>query len=368
MKKFKLLVLAFVFALFVPRSVGASDLTVTCANHADPCTTTPGGNAPLFEETNLLPGDTVLRTITITNGDREEACELSLMNLYNHEEVPAGFSERIFTVIRNGGVDLYGGYAGGMATSLKKISDLFIDTPIDLATVIGPGETEVFDWLATFDITAGNEYQKAKTVFDFEMLFACGVVEEGPILTLTKSNDTGGAAQAPGGSVLFTLVLTNGDTALHGVVVTDLPHDGFTPVSFSSSKAGVPTPMYSSPGEWLIGDLEPSEVVTLTYVADISGSQEPGLYPDLAWAKGEYGEGEEVLANAGSGIFVGTQVRVAAGGEAGANYELPSVLGVSTELPATGADIKWLVLAFIGLVLGVGMVILGMRIRRIENA
>lgn len=367
MKRFKLLALLILGVMAWPRVAGAVDLTVTCANHAQPCETTPGGMAPLFYETNLLPGDTVMRTLTVINEDREEACSLSMLNLYNQTQSPSDFATRLFTVIRSGGISLYGGYAVGMATSLKTIDDMYNETPIDLAAVVPPGGVKIFDWYATFDINAGNEYQHAETVFDFELLFACGVEEEGPVLTLSKTNDTGGVAQAPGGAVMFTLVLTNGDTPLTNVVVTDLPHDGF--IYRPGSYTGILTePNYASPGEWLVGNMDPFEVVTLTYVADIDGAQEPGLYPDLAWAKGEYGESIEVLANANAGLFVGTEVRVSGDGEMGANYELPNVLGASTELPATGADIKWLILAFTGLVLGMGMVVLGFRMRRPKNA
>ncbi len=365
MNKYKIsavgLVVAILGVVFMGRAL-AADLTVTCANHANPCTTTPGGSAPLFEEDNLLPGDTVQRTITVTNEDESEICSLSLLNLYNQTQNPSDFAAKLFTVIRSG-ADLYGSYLGGEVTPAKSLNDLFGDTPVDLSVDIPPGGTEVFDWIVTFDINAGNAYQKAETIFDFELLFACSLEEEEEArLTLTKTNDTSGGSRSPGSSVLFTLVVTNGNAPLENVEVTDLPHDGFVyrSGSWTSSKPGVPEPVYASPGIWYLGDLSPGEVVTLTYIADINGNQEPGLYPDLAWAQGTLG-GSQVLANNDTGVFVGTKVWVDTGLESAASYELPAVLGTSTELPATGANTFWLILAGSMFILGLGILSLGVK-------
>jgi len=108
-------------------------------------------------------------------------------------------------------------------------------------------------------------------------------------------------------------------------------------------------PVYASPGKWNLGDMQEGETITLTYLAQISGSQAPGLYTDLAWANGESLGGTDVLAMAENpGFvdtnFVGTQVNIvtndqdslALGGQ---------VLGASTELPATGAQVLWSLIA-----------------------
>ncbi len=43
-------------------------------------------------------------------------------------------------------------------------------------------------------------------------------------------------------------------------------------------------PRYGSPGVWEIGDLEPGEVITLTYEAEVVDEEYTGEETDLAWA------------------------------------------------------------------------------------
>ena len=178
---------------------------------------------------------------------------------------------------------------------------------------------------------------------------------DNPILTITKTNNAAGD-KAPGDSVLFTLTITATQSAATNVVLTDLPAGGFTyqpgTWTFSSNlNPGlvVGEPVYASPGKWNLGDMQEGETITLTYLAQISGSQAPGLYTDLAWANGESLGGTDVLAMAENpGFvdtnFVGTQVNIvtndqdslALGGQ---------VLGASTQLPATGAQVLWSLIA-----------------------
>lgn len=188
-----------------------------------------------------------------------------------------------------------------------------------------------------------------------------------PILTLTKSNDTSGNDRHPGDSVLFTLTVEATQSAVNGVTVTDLPANGFHYRSGSwtanSSVRGdlrasliTPEPTYASPGVWQLGDMVPGEVVTLTYLADIDGSEPAGLYPDVAWAEGQSLASTQVLANADTGVFVGTNVNVVVS-QGGVSYNGESkVLGASTSLPATGAETIWLVLGLGSL--GLGLVLI----------
>lgn len=212
-----------------------------------------------------------------------------------------------------------------------------------------------------------------------------------PILTITKANNAAGD-KAPGENVLFTLTVTATQSAAFNVVVTDLPPAGFTYrggswTSVSTARGnlkvlGITTePTYHSPGVWILGDMVENETVTLTYIADISSDQKPGLYKDLAWAFGcrydtdcAVNDGNDVVALAVSPGFidetnhVGTDVNIVRSTQSGAslNPTTGEVLGASTELPATGADDIWLLLAAFMLLAGIGLLTAGKYTRRLH--
>lgn len=212
-----------------------------------------------------------------------------------------------------------------------------------------------------------------------------------PVLTITKTNNAAGD-KAPGDSVLFTLTVTATQSAAYNVVVTDLPPAGFTYrtgtwTSTSTARGdlkvlGVTTePTYHSPGVWQLGDMMMDETVTLTYLADISADQKPGLYKDLAWAYGcrfetncAVNDGNDVVALAVSPGYidevnhVGTSVTIAKSTQNGAtlNPTTGEVLGASTELPATGADEAWLAFAVLLFLTGIGLLTAGKYTRRLH--
>ncbi|GEM_PF-2254732 len=200
-----------------------------------------------------------------------------------------------------------------------------------------------------------------------------GNVEDDPVLALTKSNNAS-TSLSPGGNVLYTLVLTLVGGNLSGVVLTDLPPAGFTYRSgswtaFSSIRGDITSlgePTYASPGTWTLGDMINGETITLTYIADISSSQDPGTYKDAAWASGFNSSSAIVLANTSSGYFVGTNVTVdtnpASTGEV--NIEKGEVLGASTaRLPATGANSTWIFLSLGLASLGLVLILVGRRLK-----
>lgn len=190
-----------------------------------------------------------------------------------------------------------------------------------------------------------------------------------PILTIEKSNDAL-TTKAPGQSVVFTLTISLAENDLADVKVIDLPANGFTYRSGSwtatSSVRGniknAPTtePTYASPGTWNLGDMIKDEVVTLTYITDISNDQDSGNYPDLAWAYGQF-DGEDLLANADTGNFVGTTVAVNVNPNPTDDFgAVGEVLGISTQLPSTGANTLWLFISF-------GLITTGYGLRKLGN-
>lgn len=333
------MVLFLIFAGMV--SAAGNNITITCAADG-PCTMAPNPNDPLFYETNMLPGDTVTKTLTVINQDETQACDLKV-NAYNDRRDPTGtnFPSKLFSVITKDGSPFLS----------NTIQAIYTQQQIDLST-IPAGSNAVYDWTVTFDPNSDNYYQRNETIFDFDVIFSCGS-EQVARLLLTKTNNRLGLDNSPGDEVRYTLEVT-AVTDVRQVRVTDLPPQGF--VYRPGSWTGVAgEPSYHSPGVWQLGDMAAGEVTTLTYLTDISNEQDPGVYPDLAWANGLDADNNEVYANVDSGFFVGTDVRVVKPITASATYSVNAgtVLGLTTELPATGASTGWVIFGVICVVIGI---------------
>lgn len=202
-------------------------------------------------------------------------------------------------------------------------------------------------------------------------------------LSIAKWNDVTGNEEI-GNQVLFTIRVTAHDNDVLDVIMTDLFSKGFKYVVGSwtalSDKRGdlkalgtTPEPAYASPGDWDLGDMTEGEVVTLSYLAEITEEVDPGTYKDLAWAQGTDLLEEGILATAEeTGYvdtnFVGTQVPVVVDEptpEAKAKVKTTveqkeEVLGAATELPATGSN-TLILLAIVAIMgIGVGFILNGL--------
>lgn len=193
-----------------------------------------------------------------------------------------------------------------------------------------------------------------------------------PSLTIEKTNDATGT-KSPGDTVLYTLTVALEGSALSDVQVTDVTPEGFdyVPGSWTSSKPGVLEPSYSSPGVWNLGDMNPGDLITLTYLAKIKSDLDGGNYLDTAWAQGE-SKGWGILLAQGQnseyvdGYFVGTDVFVGQNMHETGSVDIEGeVLGAATELPATGVNSLWLFLALGLLVSGLFMLIGGRYMKKI---
>lgn len=209
-----------------------------------------------------------------------------------------------------------------------------------------------------------------------------------PELSITKQNNTGGVSKTVGDQVLFTITVSTLNGSPLNVKVVDLLSDGFEYIAGSWTAVsnirgnlktlGVTTePTYASPGTWNLGNMDAEEVVTLTYLANITSSVDAGTYKDLAWAEGENVLGDQVLAQAQNpgfidDNFVGTDVTIEVDPEApvvDADVEedveiITEVLGASTYLPATGADTNNLYAAGVIFILGVLSLLLSSLMKR----
>jgi uncharacterized repeat protein (TIGR01451 family)/LPXTG-motif cell wall-anchored protein len=359
-----------IVAIMLTLSAGqvlAADISVTC-DQTGPCDMTPSAGAALFDESefpnyDLKPGDTVTRKITATN-QGDETCFFSLSSATINTENPAGFSQELHTSIRTTGGDVFGTTLNNQATNDKSLYDLLTNGLLGLG-VLNSGESLDFDWLVSFDKTAGNEWQKARVEFDFDMYFSCNGVSEAD-LTISKTNNHLSDTLSPGDEVLYTLYITDNLNPINNVYVLDLAPEGFTyrPGSWTANSSirgdlkglGTTTePTYASPGTWYLGNMTPGEVVTLTYIADISSNQESGLYPDLAYAYGTF-DGDIIFANDDVGYYVGTQIAIDVPANPVSQFGGGgAVLGASTELPGTGAHTMWLILAGILITVGISL-------------
>lgn len=170
------IVSATAILLLVPAAAGAADITVNCvtSNGKASCSSTPSGG-PLFDEKNLVPGETVVRELEVNNSHEKE-CVLEF-NTRKEKLREIDLAERLFTVIRDV-TDRYGVSDGSAAANNKKLSNLFTENPISFGTLAANSITN-FEWAITFDKEAGNDWQDKETIFDFDMVFTCEEVEGG---------------------------------------------------------------------------------------------------------------------------------------------------------------------------------------------
>ena len=205
MKLNKKLLITLLLGIVFTKVSFATDLTVIC--DLDDCDNGPGGfctmlpapNTPLFEESGIMPGDTARRVLRVEN---QGSCDCGSINVNIYDEqlsptTPASFPSDLFTVIKNGATDVYGVRDGSKkASSAKDLQNAYNEN-ISLGS-LNPGQAKSFDWLVTFDPLAGNEYQNARTQFDFDMTFQCGSApgnsndDDGQTFHSHDDNDDGG--------------------------------------------------------------------------------------------------------------------------------------------------------------------------------
>ncbi|HOM77623.1 MAG TPA: hypothetical protein PLT50_00235 [bacterium] len=379
---------AILATLFTASTAFATDITVTCYQSGK-CDMTPSAGAALFDKnqednTNMLPGDTINRTMLLINESKDN-CAMYLKKIYNvhfGNKTPNDFASKMFTAMQTSNGTIFGSVSQGYPTNNKTLQDLFAVENLGL-TKIPSGSQEKINWVVRFDPLTGNPYQKAEVWFDFDMVFECHPITTSSF-TISKYNSAWPTKLSLGNVVTYKIIVETTNSPIQNVNVIDAPAKNIVPIAGSwtaqSSKRGdlkangqALPPVYSSPAVWAIGDMDANETVTLTYQATVGNSTTNGIYKDLAWAYG-YESKEKVLATStdsgfavNGGIvtdtFVGTQVLVD-------SPENPTtkkvsiktkeiegeVLGATTQvLPATGANTIFT--AIIGVATSAGILI-----------
>ncbi|OIP60204.1 MAG: hypothetical protein AUK19_00520 [Candidatus Moranbacteria bacterium CG2_30_45_14] len=329
------------------------------------------GTNPFIVHTNILPGDAFTDIMTVNNLTGTSQDIVMGLDIDLSEGIvpwpPFELEEKITVKIEKvgSGFLILPGPGGDTIATLQELDD----TVIGLGAIAG-SSGQVYKIYATFDLNAGNEYQNTKVYFNITM--SVDIPDLQGSLLIAKTTDSV-APEAPGNEVGYTLRVTAIHGGVNDVVLTDLPPEGFAYV-FGSGTGAPFIHQYASPGVWDLGDLGEDETVTVTYKTKISGNQDDGLYRDIAFATGTNGSGAPVIAvdQSDADNFVGTEVAVVTPTSESVQLKekdktdtttkriIKRVLGASI-LPATGAQISWVILALVLFVSGLGMMMYAKR-------
>jgi hypothetical protein len=119
------------------------------------------GGTTLFSDSNIAPGYSVTRTVTVTNnGSDTESVYTSVEN-----ESSTGLADIVDLLIT--------ATSTGTIYFNDSFATFFGPDPVYLGN-LGPGETRVYSYTATFDAGAGNSYQDKEMGFDLVIGFEGG--------------------------------------------------------------------------------------------------------------------------------------------------------------------------------------------------
>lgn len=121
---------------------------------------------PIFVVTNMAPGDTESRTVTVNNASSATR-PVGVRGMLTTES--ANLSGALSITISENSINLYG---GNSPTGPKTLSEFFADSAgvngIFLSDLAGGASTQyTFD--VTFDPGSGNEFQAASVIFDLQI-------------------------------------------------------------------------------------------------------------------------------------------------------------------------------------------------------
>ncbi|MBI2021767.1 hypothetical protein HYS93_02695 [Candidatus Daviesbacteria bacterium] len=129
-----------------------------------------GDVGPIFNISNMAPGQTETRSVTVTNGaisNRPVGIKaLKTTGL-------GGLENKLDVVISKGATDLYGGTLG-----TKTLADFFSDSAgINFVSLtnLGPTASDTYDIKVTFDSGADNSFQNTSVTFDLKIGIAIAV-------------------------------------------------------------------------------------------------------------------------------------------------------------------------------------------------
>ena len=174
----------------------------------------PTGN-PIFVVTNMMPGDIESRSVIITNNassSRPVAVRADPTSDLDNLSSVMDF------VVFDGVVPVYG---AGSPTGDKTLADFFLESdPISgiPLSILGPGATTTYTFVATFDESAGNPFQGTSVIFD--LIIGIGFEVPAQCQNITFSGDpifgTSGNDNIKGTNYNDLIILFEGDDKANG--------------------------------------------------------------------------------------------------------------------------------------------------------
>lgn len=175
----------------------------------------PAGD-PIFVINNMAPGDMESRNVLVTN----DGSGIRPVGVRGEPTSESGnLSTVLDFVISEGGTDLYGGTS---STGPKTLAQFFDDSS-DINGIfllnLNPTESKTITFKATFNETAGNEFQNTEVIFDLiigisvEVPAECeGIEFSGSPIFGTSGNDN--LVGTPGNDLIFGF---EGNDSISGV-------------------------------------------------------------------------------------------------------------------------------------------------------
>lgn len=144
-------------------------------------------HSPLFGETNLVPGDTVTRSVTVTSKAADNLIiTTNAANVIN----TGGLGDRLNLTINKGAVNLYTG----------TMSAFFAAGVVDLG-ILTPGQTGIYEYTVSFDSASGNNFQDKTLSFDVSVSAQASAPARGSSPGLTGFT-SGGTTNGGSGSII----------------------------------------------------------------------------------------------------------------------------------------------------------------------
>jgi hypothetical protein len=148
----------------VPATIPATDMTVTCDNIQ--CVKSGSG---LFNQTNIAPGYSVIKSVLIDNTNNSDSCNLHLQATRQGGIQNPDLAGKIISLIKSNGIVYFGDDSGN---NPKSFADLF-GQDVFLGTV-NSNSSRIYSWRADFLASSGNDYQAKSVNFSFNLNFVCG--------------------------------------------------------------------------------------------------------------------------------------------------------------------------------------------------
>lgn len=154
----------------------AQPITIIC-NNSDNCQQV-GKTEAFFSATNIVPGYTTSRIITVHNQRKDDGCELGIAARLSDENQKNTLQEELTLTIATEGKTL-------ASTPIEKLissaAPLFVDT-------LNPKSKREYLWTVVFNQKADNSYQGSSSILDLDISFTCDKATREPLPPAKDNN------------------------------------------------------------------------------------------------------------------------------------------------------------------------------------